>query len=189
MTDDYKIQLDTLTPVDERWRPVVGMEGFYEVSDFGRVCSCVRRDRIGRLKGGVILSDAAVCKKGYRRVTMRVDGCQTHSTVHRLVLEAFVGKRPVGMVACHADGDPNNNRLENLRWDTYSANEYDKREHGTAQIGERNGMAVLTTAKVIAIRRMLRFGISQYKIASRFGVKQPTIYEIKRGKTWRHVDV
>ena len=51
--------------------------------------------------------------------------------VHRLVLEAFVGPRPEGMVARHLNGDPGDNRLENLAWGTQSENNYDKVRHGT----------------------------------------------------------
>jgi hypothetical protein len=46
--------------------------------------------------------------------------------VHHLVLEAFVGPRPDGQVGCHFDDDPRNNRVENLRWDTSSANALDR---------------------------------------------------------------
>lgn len=51
--------------------------------------------------------------------------------VHRLVLEAFVGPCPEGMEGCHGDGDPTNNSLGNLRWDTATSNQLDKVRHGT----------------------------------------------------------
>jgi HNH endonuclease len=44
---------------------------------------------------------------------------KTSYYVHRLVLLAFVGTCPPGLICCHNDGDPSNNRLLNLRWDTY----------------------------------------------------------------------
>ncbi|AEK09646.1 HNH endonuclease [Mycobacterium phage Mozy] len=53
------------------------------------------------------------------------------SLVHVLVLEAFVGPRPEGMNACHNNGIPNDNRVENLRWDTPSENNRDLIRHGT----------------------------------------------------------
>lgn len=57
---------------------------------------------------------------------------RTHDRkVHQLVLEAFVGPRPEGFVGCHWDDDPSNNRLENLRWDTESANRFDSVRNGT----------------------------------------------------------
>jgi hypothetical protein len=59
------------------------------------------------------------------------DGEQSFPLIHRLVLEAFVGPCPVGMQACHADGDRQNNRPGNLRWDTCKANMADKKTHET----------------------------------------------------------
>ena len=102
---------------EERWLPVVGYEGDYEVSSKGRVKSHIR----GRiLRGG--LHDA-----GYRKYYLRGGEVKYG---HELVLEAFVGPRPEGHHCCHSDGNPGNNSLENLRWDTVSNNRYDTVRHG-----------------------------------------------------------
>jgi hypothetical protein len=58
--------------------------------------------------------------------------------VHRLVLETFVGPCPDGMECCHNNGDPADNRLENLRWDTLSSNAYDRVEHGVHNMARRD---------------------------------------------------
>lgn len=60
------------------------------------------------------------------------DGVKIHRTyqVHALVLEAFIGPRPSGMVCCHNDGDPLNNSVDNLRWDTQASNILDIVKHG-----------------------------------------------------------
>lgn len=50
--------------------------------------------------------------------------------VHVLVLEAFVGPRPDGLQGCHWNDIKTDNRLENLRWDTASANMHDKVRNG-----------------------------------------------------------
>jgi hypothetical protein len=52
---------------------------------------------------------------GHQVVNLHRDGQKVPRYVHHLVLEAFVGPRPEGLVCCHWDGDPGNNRLENLR--------------------------------------------------------------------------
>lgn len=118
----------------EQWKPVVGFEGLYEVSSRGRVRS-LPHSAPGR--PGVVMHFAgkvlpgSVNPQGYIEVGLSRDGVRTLRKVHRLVLEAFVGPRPDGTEGCHGDGDPGNNRLTNLRWDTRSANTYDKVRHGT----------------------------------------------------------
>ena len=117
----------------EQWRPIPGYEGLYEVSDHGRVRSLDRVVRRGahtlRLPGEI----KALVDNGHgrKRAYLSRDGQMQRPQVHRLVLETFVGPCPAGMEACHNDGNPANNRLENLRWDTGSENMRDKRRHGT----------------------------------------------------------
>lgn len=121
-----------MTPSEE-WRPVVGYEGSYEVSDQGRVRS-VDRYRPGY--GGLKFNRGRVLKPvmqrdGRPQVTLRGGEKGASIRVHLLVAEAFLGPRPEGLHVCHFNGDPSDNRLTNLRYDTKSANELDKRRHGT----------------------------------------------------------
>lgn len=111
--------------VSEQWLPVVGYEGLYEVSDHGRVRSLDRGSRKGR-----VLS-LRVTGSGHKTVALYLLGKPTGKNVHRLVLIAFVGPCPQGMEACHNDGNPANNHLSNLRWDTHKSNMEDKVKHGT----------------------------------------------------------
>ena len=121
-------------PIEERWLPVVGYEGYYEVSDLGNVRSLPRTIRISdgfrRLRGRV-LRPGINPKTGRRVVVLRGGGPRQTHTIYPLVLEAFVGPRPPGMEACHNNGDHTDDRLINLRWGTSSANTYDSVRHGT----------------------------------------------------------
>ena len=117
----------------EQWLPVPGYEGHYEVSDHGRVRSLdrtvLRCGRTMRVRGEMkALVDNG---QGRKRVYLSKDGQMRRLQIHRLVLSVFVGPCPEGMEACHNDGNPANNHVENLRWDTGSANMHDKRRHGT----------------------------------------------------------
>lgn len=102
----------------EEWRPVVGHEGLYEVSNRGHVRSVAGAQSLGgrRLSGKVLKPRPT--PKGYLRVQIR--GCDYY--IQRLVLEAFVGPCPEGMEACHHDSDRSNNWVSNLRWDTRLGN-------------------------------------------------------------------
>lgn len=120
------------TPV-EHWLPVVSYPDVYEVSDLGRVRSLDRYRPWGNnliLHRGQILNPMR-SETGHCSVDLRNLGSRSPQLVHRLVLEAFVGPCPDGMEGCHFNGDPADNRLTNLRWDTRSANNLDAVRHGT----------------------------------------------------------
>lgn len=110
---------------DEEWRPIPGWPG-YEVSNLGRLYS-VKRPRVQR--SGRILRTQAM-PSGYRTAAMWRDGRQSTVTVHSLVLAAFVGPRPNGLVIRHLDGEPSNNRADNLAYGTYAENAQDMLRHG-----------------------------------------------------------
>lgn len=118
----------------ERWLPVVGYEGSYEVSDQGRVRGLARLVDNGRgglypVKGAVLRP--AVHKTGYMNVSLSLCGNSKTYRLHRLVMRAFVGQVPEGMEVCHENGDALDNRLANLRYDTHSANMFDAIRQGT----------------------------------------------------------
>lgn len=102
----------------ERWMPVVGMESEYEVSDLGRVRSVSRTVQTGsyeRTAGGKIMNQFLTGK--YPSVMLSKAGKKSNQLVHLLVLEAFVGPRPVGCKAMRRPGsDPLDCSLQNLRW-------------------------------------------------------------------------
>lgn len=127
--------------MSEQWRPVVGWEGYYEVSDHGRVRSVARtvvkhNGHTQRWKSR-IRKDGPHGNRGHRGVTLWRNGTMTMRTVHSLVLEAFVCLRPDGMHACHEDGDPSNNHVRNLRWDSQAENNRDISRHGHHHNGRK----------------------------------------------------
>lgn len=94
----------------EIWKPVVGYEDFYEVSNFGRVKSLPRK----WAKGGMLKPSPV--GHGYLRVCLCKNGKRERVKVHQLVMEAFVGRCPAGYEVDHIDWNPSNNRLDNLRY-------------------------------------------------------------------------
>ncbi len=133
-------------------------------------------------------------KGGYHQVALYRDGQKHWFMVHRLVLEAFVGPCPEGMEGCHNNGNPADNRLSNLRWDTRPNNHADKRQHGTMAAGERNGRSKLTRKEVEEIRiayqpeitgRVARRGLpTQRGLGEMYGVSHMVIGSILRGTLW-----
>jgi hypothetical protein len=174
----------------ETWKPVVGFEGFYEVSDCGRARTINRSflRRHNKTDKMVLYSyRGRVCKTwmgtetGYQMIDLNANGRAAKRAVHVLVLEAFIGPRPKGCVACHNDGSRTNNALTNLRWDTYEGNERDKLRHGTHMRGTRNHVAKLTEEDVLKIRASDE---KQQALADRYGVTQVCISRIKLRKVW-----
>lgn len=121
-------------PTVERWLPVVGYEGLYEVSDHGRVRSLdreyTRSDGVRTRRSGRVLKPVPNSNGRHQVYLCVPGGKQRPQLVHRLVLEAFVGQCPEGMEACHKDDDHVNNNLSNLRWDTRQGNYDDRVRNG-----------------------------------------------------------
>jgi hypothetical protein len=162
----------------------------YRVTLDGRVCSCWVH--LGGCKW--VMGDdwfaLSTCPnwQGYLLVGIRFNGRSYTRSVHRLILESFVGACLPGMQARHwPDPDKTNNRLGNLSWSTQSRNEADKVSHGTSNRGSGCARARLTEAKVREIWRRLGEGESQTSIAARFGVSSYAVSHIFRGNSWGHI--
>lgn len=159
----------------------------YRAGTDGTIWSAILRDTRGRRRARCWQRlSPCIAKSGHLAINLATDTrgwCRF--LVHRLVLLAFVGPCPEGMECCHNDGDPLNNRLDNLRWDTRSANIADAIKHGGYPIGMRSVNALLCDQDIPRIRSMLAAGVVRRVIAERFGVKEGTINNIARGDTWK----
>jgi NUMOD4 motif/HNH endonuclease len=171
----------------EAWRPVVGYEGTYSVSDMGRVRSepriIARKDGVPMSFRGRIMKQTAG-RGGYLYVYLSLNCTERNALVAGLVAAAFIGPKPEGMDVCHNDGKRTANAAKNLRYDTRAGNFADKIVHGTASRGESHPRAKLTNADVMAIRRDPR---ENRFVARDYGVESGTIKGIKARLTWRHL--
>jgi len=113
----------------EEWKPVIGAEGRYLISNNGRVLS-IGKYLDGRQKKKRILK-FNIHPDGHHLVGIKYKQGEhaVKAKVHRLVLEAFVG--PSKLIVDHIDRDPSNNSLENLRYTTQRVN-----MHNTKRVGE-----------------------------------------------------
>lgn len=112
----------------EVWASIPGYEGSYEASSEGRIRSLDRVNSVGSQLRGRVLSPGM--NNGRPTVLLCHAGVQSTFQVGVLVLTAFVGPRPDGMECCHWNDDATDNRVENLRWDTRSANALDRVRNG-----------------------------------------------------------
>ena len=177
----------------EEWRPAVGFEDYYEVSDQGRVRSRARAVRM-KSKAGVwserpiqsrVIAQQAL-PAGYLLVHLSVKGARTSHTVHSLVAAAFIGPRPPKADVAHNDGNPANNVPSNLRYATRTENHADKKRHGTAAVGSKIRQAKLTEEIIPAVRA-LKGSITSDVAAFEFGVTRRTIERCWNRQSWAHV--
>lgn len=140
---------DPITTAEEVWEPITGYDGKYLVSNLGRVWTRGR----GKKGAGHLLALEKNCR-GYIQVglTNPQTRKQNKTTVHRLVLQAFVGDSPSGHETGHKNGRRDDNRLSNLGWISSAENKADQKRHGTARTGFRHTHVVLTPEKVREVR-------------------------------------
>lgn len=112
--------------MNEIWKPVVGFEGYYEVSNYGRVRSIGRyfqnHSKLQWRDG--IIRKPVDDTHGYWDVMLTVDGKRFHRKIHRMVAEAFIPNPENKPTVNHKDFNRKNNHVDNLEWNTYSENNY-----------------------------------------------------------------
>ena len=165
----------------EEWRPVVGWEGWYDVSSLGRVrrvrpAPGTQAGRVMKLvRGRGDYPTACLCRHSAQQTVY----------VHHLVAAAFLGPRPEGKEINHRDRDRWNACVQNLEYVTASENQRHARALGFGRaLGERNAEAKLTVEAVRAIRASSE---TQRTLALRYGVSQGVVSMARRGVTWGHV--
>lgn len=173
---------------NEQWRDVREWAGYYQVSDMGRVKSLARTVACGsngrgrRVIPETILKPYAMAS-GHLTVALGNlhdrkgrSGVGTH-LVHRLVMEAFVGNPPEGQEVRHINGDPADNRLDNLCYGSRTENILDVYRQGKR-------WRKLDIKDVQGIRKRLRDGEQGSRIAKEYGISQSTVSKIKLGQTY-----
>lgn len=175
----------------EEWRPVVGFEGSYEVSNMGWVRSVDRYvDVIGRWGperrryAGRVMKPQIDSDSPYPRIVLSKKGKLKCFTLHSLVMSAFVGPCPDGLEICHRDNDSTNPRLDNLRYGTRLSNREDSRRFGTLAVGEQIAQHKLTEQQVREIRESK---LSSNVLARHYPVAARQIRRIRNGEHWTHV--
>jgi transcriptional regulator with XRE-family HTH domain len=124
---------------------------------------------------------------GYRIVALYERGKTSNKSIHSLVMAAFIGPRPPGLVINHKNGIKTDNRLENLEYVTQAQNDQHSRDTGlTNSYGENNGSAKLSdtqAAQLLAFRGTMLLR----EAAAQFGVSQTLVNHIWNGRTRQHL--
>ena len=168
------------------WKDIPGYEGRYQVSSAGGVRSLDRTVTYAasniaaahtRMKKGCVLRPGRATS-GHLTVAL---GRGNSKCVHDLVLRTFVGPPALGHECRHLNGDPSDNRLENLCWGTRSENNVDAVRHGT------RGQLTATQVNDIYARVWSgAHGVGR-QLAAEYGVTEVVISAIKHRRNYVHL--
>lgn len=113
---------------------------------------------------------------GYLTTVITVNGKRHYRLIHRLVLEAFVGRRPQGCVGRHLDGNSMNNHVSNLSWGTQKENVNDRTRHGRTTRNSKYDVEAIRAASG-----------TYEEIARSFGLSKSHVGNIRQGNIARRV--
>lgn len=174
--------------MDDHYHPIEGFSG-YRVSRKGEVHSCwSRHARPPRMTDTWLSLKSVRRRSGHLTANLSRAGKKLSRPIHRRVLEAWVGPCPPGLICCHNNGLPWDNRVENLRFGTYKSNSDDALKHGRRSRGE-NSNSKLKEAEVVQIRRLRAEGVPSRELADRFEVSRKNVEAIVSRRSWRHLPI
>jgi predicted XRE-type DNA-binding protein len=173
----------------EIWKPVVGFEGWYEVSDAGRVRRC---SRSFAMSNGVPRTlqvrplKPKVSRAGYLRIGLyNQAGKQVFLPVHRLVCAAFNGPAPADRpFVNHKDLNKANNTPTNLEWCTNQEN----MDHASAAglwnplLGAKKGLDKSTVESIL--QDLMRRELTRAEISEKYGVTRSALSDLANGRTY-----
>lgn len=175
----------------EIWKPIPDYEGFYEVSNLGRVRSVSRfvmNHYTKEWREGKVLKPY-VTPQGYYNVKLSKLGVKDKHNIHRLVASAFIPNCENKRTVNHKNGIKTDNRVENLEWATYSENikhAYDNglKERKATSFAENHHKTNLKNTDVVDIYNST---LSTKELSIKYGISYDVIQKIRLKKTWKSV--
>ncbi len=177
---------------NEIWKPVMGYEGMYEISNYGRVKSLGRAivDKYGYIQR--ISTDKLLKltqeKSGYLSVVFNNKGFSKKKLVHRVVAIHFLNNPQEKPQVNHKDGIKNNCHFLNLEWATISENTQHAYNSGLIKkrFNEDCNLTTISNNKIDEIKNLLLLGFRNCEISKMTGICKPTISSIKNNRARHH---
>lgn len=183
--------------MEEIWKDIPGYEGYYQISNLGRVKTLERILPNNRFKNVLCVHKEKIMKqnndtKGYPAVTLRVNNVIKTLRVHRLVAQAFIPNPENKPQINHVNGVKTDYSIENLEWCNQSENNYHayrvKLKTSESVRGIKSHHAKLTEEIVLEIRkRYLTENISQKDLSEFYNVGKRNIGHIVNLEIWKHI--
>ena len=182
----------------EEWRPVVGYEGLYEVSNLARIRSLdrvIERSKSANGRGDLPLKGKmmklTMGMKGYLVVSFSKNGKRKQLKIHRIVALAFVPLRQGKNTVNHKRGIKTDNLPDKIEWCTDLENTEHAFRTGLMKPpdhGEKSNLSKLTDSKVLEIRKLYDENReTKNELAKKFKVTYSNIHYIVKGITWKHL--
>lgn len=166
----------------EEWKPIVGFEGYYEVSNYGRVKGLnrykkARNGSTSKTKERIMKQTET--KKGYLKCKLSMNNIGTNVVVHRLVAIAFLENKNNKDQINHIDGNKKNNHVSNLEWCTGKENV----KHAIINVLRKK----IPSAKInMEIAREIRKSdLNDLELSKIYGITKTTVYDVRKNRTWK----
>ena len=175
---------------NEIWKEIPGYEGLYQVSTCGRVAMYERIYKNGVLYKARIKKLCLNDSGYYLTVLSDSSGYKRNYRVSRLVALAFLPNPENKREVNHINGNPKDNRVDNLEWVTPSENIKHAYRTGLISLraGEKCKHAKLTNSDVLKIRELFNNSTLKYReISQMFNISMSVIGNIKARRIWKHV--
>lgn len=170
----------------EIWKDVIGFEGYYQVSNMGRVKSLTRVSNYCIRKGKIL--SLKKTNTGYLEGNFSLFGKRTMFRVHREVAKSFLKNDCNYETVNHIDGNKLNNKVTNLEWVSIQKNIEHAFKNGLrSSTGEKNCKSKLTENDVIKIKEFISLGYSDLFISKKYDVSGAAIWSIRNNVTWKHL--
>lgn len=178
---------------NEVWKDIEGYEGYYQVSDHGRVKSLDRY--VGHLGKNKALKKSRVFRNGWMNKSLIVCLSKEDQSkgflIYRLVAKAFIPNPLEKPEVNHLDGNRYNNHISNLEWATRSENEKHAYDTGLyiSRKGSQMHCAKLNESQISEIKDLFKQGVSRKNIASAFKIDYSQACKIIKGSSWKHLHI
>ena len=177
----------------EQWRDIIEHEGYYEVSNLGRIKSLPRLAKV--CGGGFRLVKSSILRqrknKGYCMVDLNFNLKKTTHQVHRLVAIEFIPNLENKPVINHKNFMRDFNYYLNLEWCSYKENteHASKNNRFNPKKGDSHFQSKLSEQKVLAIRRLYSINpnYNRFILASKLNVDESTIRNVVNRKHFKHI--
>ncbi len=177
----------------EIWKPIPGLEGSHEISNFSRVKSLGRISYVPKFKKNRKTQERILKKRlnpdGYPHVYISVSTkdkkIHTSKSIHRLMAITFIPNHLNKKTVNHINAIRSDNRISNLEWATPLEQSLHANRIFGSNCGSKNVNSKLKEKDVIFIKKS---HLSNTVLAKKFGVNDRCISSIKVGKSWKHLN-